>query len=277
MKKIIKIAGLVLVIVIVALVAGMVLVGGSMVKGGINTFGPTVLGVPVTLQDASFKPFSGKIQLTKLHVGNPEGFKTPGLFDLGNMDIELDSKSLFSDTILIHKIVITAPEITYEKGLLSSNFSKLLEHLQGGEPAKDKKEPAKAGQDKVKKVIIEELIVSDPKLKLSVTAAGGHAIPIALGQVELKDIGKEHGGVTFSDAMKIILSIVTGNIENAVAGAGQLVGSGVKAVGEGAAAVGGAVVGGASSAVKGIGNLIGVGRKSQEKSATETGEAGKDK
>lgn len=265
MKKTLKITGLVLVIIILFTAAGLMLAGGSFIKGAINTFGPAALGVPVTLQDAKFMPFRGKIKLTKLHVGNPEGFKTPALFDLGDVDIELNSRSLFSDMIVIHKIIVIAPEITYERGLMDSNFGKLTKQLQGdGAKAAEEKKPDKDKKGKAKKVIIEQMIIRDPKLNVSVTAAGGHAIPIALGQVELKDIGKESGGVTFADAIKIIFSVITSNVENAVLGAGDLVGSGAKAVGKGATAVGGAVVDGASSAVKGVGNLLGIGGKKEE-------------
>ena len=69
------------------------------------------------------------------------------------------------------------------------------------------------------------MVVRNPKLNLSVTATGGHYLPIALGQIELKDVGKENGGVTFADAINIILSLVTSNVENAVLGAGDIVGS----------------------------------------------------
>lgn len=277
MKRILKKVGLVLVVVLSVVLLAVVFVGGSLIKNGVNTFGPTALGVPVTLQSAKFMPLRGKIQLTKLHVGNPEGFKTPGLFDLGDVDIELDAGSLFSDTIVIHKIYVNAPEITYERGLLGSNFSKLSDQLAGDKkPAEEKKpEPAPAKKGAAKKVIIEQMIVRDPKLNFAMTASFGHYVPIALGQVELKDIGKEKGGVTMVDAIKIIFSVITSNIENAVLGAGDLIGSGVKAVGKGAAAVGGAavdgasaaggaVVDGASSAVKGIGHLIGIGGKKSE-------------
>jgi hypothetical protein len=272
MKKILKYATLALAAILFLALAGITLFGGAVIKRGVNTFGPAVMGVPVTLADASLRPFSGKARLTKLHVGNPEGFKTPALFTLGDVDIELNVRSLFSDTIIIHKIFINAPEITYERGLLSSNFGKLLKQLEGGdkgaETAGKAGAPAKEDAGGGKKVIIEELVVRDPRLNVSVTAAGGHYIPVALGQVEIRDIGKKSGGATFADAIRIIFSVLTQNIENAVAGAGDLVGSGVKAVGgaagEGAKALGGAISEGASAVGKTLGGLLG-GKKEEKK------------
>lgn len=261
---------------LVVAAVGLSLFGGAMIKGGINTFGPAVMGVPVTLERATFRPFSGRVQLTKLHVGNPEGFKTPALFELGDVDVELNARSLFGDTIVIHAILVNAPEITYERGLLASNFSKLLDQMQGGGKPADARMPEEQPEQKPagggKKVIIETLVVRDPKLNVSITAAGGHYIPVALGQVEMKDIGRKSGGATFADAMKVVFSVLTQNIENAVTGAGDLIGSGVKTAGkaagegvkaaggalsDGAAAAGGAISEGASAVGKTLGGLLG--------------------
>jgi len=264
MKKALKWIGIGIGILLVLLLAGLTMLGGVMVKGAINGFGPAVMGVPVTLEKVSFRPLAGRIKLTKLHVGNPKGFKTPALFELGEVDIEIDVMSLLRDTIVIHRMAVVAPHITYERALLDSNFGVMVKQLQGGAEEKNPEENAAAAkpQKNGKKVVIEELIITDPSLNVSVTAAGGHSIPVKLGKVALRDIGKEHGGVTFTDAIKIIFSIITSNVENAVLGAGDLIGTTGKTIGSGTKAVGGAVADGASSVVKGIGGLFGVGKKS---------------
>jgi uncharacterized protein involved in outer membrane biogenesis len=247
MKKTLKIAGIVLLVVLVLGVAALLFIGGPVIKGAVNTMGPQALGVPVTLQGATFRPFRGLVHLRKLHVGNPEGFSTPGLFELGDVEIELDPASLFSDTIVIRRVYVNAPEITYERGLLGSNISRLTKQLEGDQKDPKTKKPDTKG-DSGRKVIIEQLIVRDPKLNVSLTAARGHYVPVALGQIELRDIGKDKGGVTIADATRIVFSVITSNIEGAVAGAGDLVASGAKAVGAGAV-----------SAAKGIGSLVGLG------------------
>ena len=60
-------------------------------------------------------------------MGNPEGFKTPGLFELGLIDIQLDVASLFKKLVVIREIRIEGPEITYERALKNSNIGQLLE------------------------------------------------------------------------------------------------------------------------------------------------------
>jgi uncharacterized protein involved in outer membrane biogenesis len=264
MKKALKWTGIVVVVLVAVLLGVAALCGGRMVCQGVNAFGPQVLGVPVTLEGATFRPLAGTIKLRNLQVGNPQGFNTPALFDLGAVNLELNSRSLFSDTIVIHKVEVVAPHITYEKSLRGSNISALMKQLQGAEkkaaeqPAAAKT-PAQPGP--AKKVVIEELVVSDPALNVSITAAGGHYVPVKLGRVEIKDIGKEHGGATFADALAIVISVITGNIENAVAGAGDLLVSGAKGLGQGAQAVGGTVGDGASAVIKGVGGLFGGDKK----------------
>jgi len=55
-------------------------------------------------------------------VGNPEGFKTESVFQLNQIRVILDPKSLLTNRIHIREILIDAPEITYEVGLSGSNI-----------------------------------------------------------------------------------------------------------------------------------------------------------
>lgn len=258
MKKTLKGLVIGLFACVVLVVGGAIVFGGAIVKKAVNEFGPRVMGVPVTLEKAVFRPLAGEIRLTNLHVGNPEGFKTPALFDLGEVDVKLDIWSLLSDTIVIRSITVVSPHITYERSLRSSNFDALTKKLQRGAEKKPDKQPEEAkAREGGKKVVIDSLVVVDPALNVSVTAAGGHFVPVKLGRVELSGIGRDRGGVTFADAIKIIFSVITSNVENAVLGAGDAIGAGVKAVGGGVETVGGAVSDGASSIIKGVGGLFG--------------------
>ena len=263
MKKPLKFIVWLLVATLAGLLLALLFAGGPVIKGAVNTLGPAVLGVPVTLQGASFHPIQGRVRLTRLRVGNPEGFKTPALFEVGDITIELDSASLFTDTIMIREVVIEGPEITYERGLRNSNFGKLSDRLSGNSGDAGTKQTTKPESGRSRKCIIERLVVRDPKLRLSVTALGGHALPIALGQVELKEIGKESGGVTMTDAIRIIFSVITSNVENAITGTGSLIGSGASSVGHAT-----------TSAAKAVGSLIGLAPRSTNEPAATTGSNG---
>jgi hypothetical protein len=232
--------------------------GGTIIRQAINQAGPQVLGVDVTVEDVSFLPLQGRVQLKNLHVGNPKGYKTDGIFDLGLVEVKLTPSSLLSDTIIIESVKIEGPAITYERGLGNSNIGALLEKLEGekkegtGEQReKDgKAEKKKAGGGK--KVIIRDLQVNGAQVKVSLTALQGLAAPIPLPPVHLTGIGEESGGTSFGDALGRIIGAILGAVSDVVMGAGKLVGDGVTAVGgvavDGAKAVGGAAADGAKAA-----------------------------
>ncbi len=240
---------IVLVLLAVGLVAFLRYLGGATIKQAVNTGGPMALGVPVKLETAKLRPLAGHLHLGGLFVGNPEGFKTASLFELGQIEIDLEPRSLLSDTIRIKRIDIQNPKITMERGLRSSNLGALLEQLEQkqGEkseaPAEKKAPPAEGG----KKVVIDEITIAGAKLNVSLTAMGGFAAPIDLPSITLRDIGKEKEGARLTDVLTDIVRAILGSVTKVATSAGELVGDGAQLIGDGAAAVGGAAVDGATA------------------------------
>lgn len=237
MKKIIVGVLVALLLVVVIVVTVLALFGGAVIRKSVNTVGPSVLGVPVSLQDARFVPWKGQVSLAGLHVGNPKGFKTDSLIDVGRIDIVVDVQSLFSDMIVIRRVWIQEPQITFEQGFKNNNLGALVTQLGGGgtAPAKPASE-AKPG----KKVVIDELTVTGGKVKLSVTSAMGMSAPISLDTVSMKNVGREEGmqGVGPVDVARIVLGTVLKSVVGAAGGVGGLAADGVKAIGGGAMKVG---------------------------------------
>ena len=250
MKRLFKVVLLLFVAVVVTIVVLLNFFGGAVIRKSVNLVGPQILGVPVTLEDANLALLRGKVRLKGLRVGNPEGFKTDSLFDLAELAIDLDVKSLGTDTIHIRRILIDGPGITYERGLTSSNIGKLLEQLEpkeqpaGGEKPAEQPAPAEEGGTKV---VIDQFVLSNAKLNVSITGAAGLAAPIPLPTIELKDIGKEEEGATFASVIGDVVKAIAGTVTSVLTGAGKLVGEGAAAVGKGAVAVGGAAVDGAAA------------------------------
>ncbi len=274
MKKFFKITGWSLLGLVLALLLAILFLGGPLIKHTVNAVGPKALGVPVTLQAATFAPFKGQLTLKGLHVGNPEGFKTPGLFELGLIKVDLDVASLFKKLVVIKEIRIEGPEITYERALKNSNIGQLLEQLRPATnaPAQPAAEPKTEGG---KKVVIQKLTISGSRVHATITALGGHSVLLPLPPIRLTNIGgdgQEAKGVTWVEALRRILGAVFTGVTDVVTGAGGLAVDGVKAVGGaavgGVKAVGGvavdgvkAVGAGAGKAVDGVKNLIGLGEK----------------
>ena len=265
MKKTLKIAGWILA-ALVALFAVLEFSLDRIVRAAVNAAGPAALGVPVSLQDADISLVRGRATLTGLHVGNPEGYKTDGLLDLGSVSVKLDRSSLLSDVVVIKEIAVAGLVVTYEKGLLNSNLGALIDQLSAGAEGQDEEqtEEKPAAEDAAgKKVVIDKLTIADSKMNFSVTGAaaltGGGAVPLPLPPITLTGLGREQEGVTFIEAIQNVLKAIAGATGTAIVGAGHLIGDGVGALGAGAAAVGSgtldagkAVVGGTADAGKAV-------------------------
>ncbi len=248
MKKALKI--LVGIFIVLGLVfAALELSLNRLVLNGVNAVGPAALGVPVALQGADVSLVRGKAALRGLHVGNPEGYKTDGLLDLGSVSVVLDASTLFSDVIVVRSILIDGLAVTYEKGLLNSNLGALIDQLASGEEETDEAaaEESAAEESAGKKVVIEKLVIADSQMNFSVTGAaaltGGGAIPIPLPRIVLTDLGKEEEGLTLVEAVAHVLKAIAGATGTAIAGAGNLLGDGAGAVFGAGKAVGGGAVG----------------------------------
>ncbi|MGB4240661.1 MAG: hypothetical protein WBK37_05070 [Kiritimatiellia bacterium] len=226
MKKLWKILiGILVVLAIVAVVLELSL--DKVVLKATNAAGPQLLGVPVSLAKADISLFRGKAALGGLHVGNPEGFKTDGLLDLGSVAVRLDNKSLLSDTIVIKEITIDGLVVTYEQGLRGSNLGALIESLSGEEKEAEEKPEAeeKAGEEKpAKKVIIEKLSITGSRLNFSLTGAaaltGGGAVPIPLPPITLTDLGKDKDGATLLETIQSVLQALRARRDRPLAARG---------------------------------------------------------
>ena len=263
MKRTFKIAGGFLA-VLVLLLAGLVAFLDQVVVKTVNTAGPAALGVPVRLEEARIRPFRGRTTLRGLHVGNPEGYKTDGLLDLGSIVVKFDRSTLLADVVRIREIAIDGLVVTYEKGLLNSNLGALIDQLAAGEEGAEKaEEKAEAEESAGKKVVIDKLTIAGSKMNFSVTGAaaltGGGAVPLPLPPITLTGLGREKEGITFVEAIQNVLKAIAGATGTAIVGAGNLIGDAGKAMGAGALAVGEgtvdagkAVVDGAAGALQAI-------------------------
>ena len=243
MKKLLKFLAWTFV-VLALLVVAVSLSLDRIVPKSFNAAVPSVLGVPASLQSANITLLTGKAALHQLHIGNPAGYKTDGLFDLDSVSVYVDNASLLADTIVIKKIHVDGLVVTYEKGLRNSNLGALLESLSGGVETTEEKtdDPEKPG----KKVVIEKVVITNARMNFSVTGAaaltGGGAIPIPLPTITLTDLGKEKEGITLVEAIRRVLTAIAGATGTAIAGSAKLLGQGIAAAGDGAWSLGSAGV-----------------------------------
>ena len=227
----------VLVVIVVALCALLIFLD-FVVKTGIQTVGSTVTKCNVTVEHVSISILRGKVELGDLIVGNPEGYKTEAAFKLGKIHVKMDPMSLFKgNRTYINEVLIDAPEITYEMNplALTSNIGTIQKNVERLLPAKDEKEKEekKAEKKEGRPVEISLVKVSDGKIRISATFAGGLAVPIPLPTITLKDIGKEEE-ITPPEATATVLEEVCSGVVSSAKSSSAAVGDTAKDLGKSA-------------------------------------------
>ena len=216
----------------------------SMIRSSFRLAVPAFLGVKEasveTLDFSFFKKHT--LLLENLHIGNPEGYKTDGLFDLAKVDVKIKLSSLFSQAIEIEHVWIDGVEVTYEKGLTSSNLADLLARFDSGdESEKTAEESPKKEKSSAKAVVIRDLNIEGTRLHPTITLAQGIAPSIPLPPIHLTNIGapSEEGapaGITVAQALRLVLQALLSSVTGTAGATVDLAVDGVKAVGSGIAA-----------------------------------------
>ncbi|MEA1996778.1 MAG: AsmA family protein [Gemmatimonadota bacterium] len=205
MKKWIFISCGAAVVVIVILLAIGISNLGPMIKYAVNTYCPGITRTEVKLGDVDISLFSGKIKLKDFYLGNPKGFSSPYAVKVKSMDMSMSRRSLSGEVIVINRIKIDSPDISYERLRKTDNFKVILNNIKrfaGSEKTSKKKgdEESSGG-----KILIRDFIITDGRVNLALSALGGKRISAPLPELHLTNIGGDEG-VTAAEAFEEIFS-----------------------------------------------------------------------
>ncbi len=261
MKLITRTLACVLLLVVALLCVGL-FAGGPMIRAGILLVAPRLLNVPVSVRHVAFSPLQGHAAITGLTIGNPEGFSSNHLLQVQHLQIELVTRSLFTDTLRIRKILLEAPRIHYEWIGTRSNIGVLVETLES-----DPEDPQDSPKT-TKTTIIDELRISAPVIQLSARRTGRTPLKLAPGDIVLTNLGGPDQS-TAQIIARILTAIATTSI-NVAESASLALDDGVRSAAGSVSRAGRktaeAVTKGAKSAARGIGSLFrgSRGRRQQE-------------
>ncbi len=213
----------------------------ALVKGGIETMGPRILGVPVMLEDVDIALPSGTTMqagLTRLVVNNPEGYETAFAVSLPEVRVHVDWNSLLTDTVIVEEVLIIAPAVTFEWSLQGSNLGAIHENVKRNtrsDPDDNNREKAQSdeeGEEFDKSVHIKKVTVKNAIINVSFVGGQSEVTQLPLPDLELRDIGNPSGGTTFSQASAVIFEQIYDAIDKAVMKPGILLPQGVKQLGK---------------------------------------------
>jgi len=216
MKTIFKIFGCLILLIVIAVGAAIYYMD-NIIREAVVRVVPEVTGTEVALDSVNVSLLNGSASLEGLLIGNPDGYSDPNAFSLGEIAVDLDLASLREDVILIHRIYITAPEVSYENLGEIDNFRQILANVNERLGGSDSEAVEEETQGQQKKIIIEQFVFKDGivgvKHPLLPSAAS-----VPLPDLELVDIGKKTNGTTAKEAAAQIFQQISDATVKAVTG-----------------------------------------------------------
>lgn len=192
---------------------------GSVVKAGVNRFGPRITQTRVELAGAHISPVTGGGTLTGLFVGNPKGWSSDKAFYFGQIHISVAPFSIFGDHIVVKEIAIDQPEFVYETRLVSSNIGDLLKAVSGSSGG-DPSAQATTKSGKPIRFEVKHFVLRNGRVTLGVGAA---AMTLPMPPIELTDLGTSEGGITSGQlAAAVMRSLATGVVGATTQAAGKI-------------------------------------------------------
>ncbi len=205
---------LLLILIALPVIGGFVV--GAIAKQAVNQVGPSILGVPVSVEGISLSLLGGSATISGLKVGNPEGYSENDMFALGIVDVDLDVLSLLSHEIVVGHIDIDAPRISYELGQSGSNIQALLQQINEGsatnaQPEAGPNASRSESSGEGKTVVIDRLVLSNAELTIVTPLASGTA---SLPTVTVNDIGRDTGGAGAREVAQTVIHAILSQIKS---------------------------------------------------------------
>lgn len=221
-KKWVRITSYIVSALLILLIAGIIFIG-QIVKGSIQTAGPLILGVPVSVKNVNIRLLGDlRIEVKDLVVGNPQGYSSPHALQMKNFVFCVKTFSLLSDKIIVDKLELTGVEVNYETSLFASNLNDIQNNVKKFTPAGEKESDADVDdaeenapeESKETKLQVNTIDISDITLRVIFKGGNVAGIPLMMVPIHMKDLGTEPEGITVSGLIEEIFSkLLTGTSE----------------------------------------------------------------
>jgi len=209
MKKLVY-AGIALVVIVAAVLIIGISNLGPIIKTAVNKYGPAMTKTDLRVKDVNISLFSGKAKLKDFYLGNPKGFKSPEAMSVNAIYVDVDEKSITRDPIVIDRIEVVGPNITYEKVRRTDNFQSILSNVKtSADTSKSSSSSKKASKESPgKKFVIRDFIITDGKVNMAVVMPAGSSISASasLPKIHLKNVGEKSGGATAEEVLYIVFT-----------------------------------------------------------------------
>lgn len=194
---------------------------GAIIVKGIEKVGPSLTQTTVNLDSVDLQLFKGSARIEGFVVGNPKGFKAVNVFNLKNVVVDIEPKTILEDTVVINRVVIDSPVLTYEKLGKKANIDQLLKNVNASLARQKKKgatgdevaQTEKKGAGK--KLIVDDFTIRNATLMVSILP-GSTPVEIKLADIHLTGLGRKQQGLTPAEIVSEIITVMTGTVSRGI-------------------------------------------------------------
>lgn len=204
-NKGIKILGGFLVILIATFIVLNFTLDG-IIKSEIEETSSELLQTEVDVGNVNVSIFNGSGEIYGFVVQNPDNFSNEPAINIGQVNIQIDLASIFSDTIIVENIHILNPEFFFEQKGFGANLKTLNDNMDLAE------------EPEAKSLIIEHLLVENGTVRVSSTIERERTAEASIEQFELNDIGRSGSNTTKESIRQIMKPLLQRAIRKAVNG-----------------------------------------------------------
>ena len=208
MKKFI-VTGICIVIIVLAFIFFNL---GLIIKTAVNAYGPDITKTVMRVDDAKVSLLTGEVRFTDFMIGNPKGFTAPHAIHVGSVFVDVDETSLAKDVIIIDRIEVNQPEITYEIKGNTDNIHTIIDNMKKMKKAAKTTETKKPEHTGKKRVVIRDLILRDVNVVMAIPALKGETISTTISEIHFKNIGQKEKGVLLPEVLLRVLIELYGQI-----------------------------------------------------------------
>jgi hypothetical protein len=153
---------------------------------------------------------TGRGTLSRLEIGNPDGFETDYALRIEDINLAVDVGSVASDVPVLTEVVLDEAHLNAEQRGEATNLTEIQSYMSrsSGEPPPD----AEAEEGRI---IIDRFRLTNARVTLT-SEYLSEPEELPLEDVVVNGIGRSSGGATYAEATEAILSPILASARTAV-------------------------------------------------------------
>ena len=207
------ILGLVLAVVVVCGVVFTLVLQNldAIIKQVIEDVGTEVVGTRVSVDSVKFTLQEGRGEIYGLSIGNPPGFSAKNAFEMDEIAVQIEPRSLTGPVIVINEVLVDGARLAAEQKGTSTNLKQLMDGMKStsSEPA-----PPPSGEPSDIRLMLEKFAFINSEADVKTEQLGDKSLKMP--DIKMANIGDRETGLTPEQLAGKMMNKIVKQAEKAV-------------------------------------------------------------